>query len=95
MTAIISEAERARRAEIMRDTRAALQQGESLEKRTKKREEKADAWAHWFRRSMDNKRCTDPVELLPDACARLEQIVDDRVAAAVAELKAALKGALR
>jgi hypothetical protein len=28
--------------------------------------------------------------MLPDACARLEQIFDNRVAAAVAELKAAL-----
>jgi hypothetical protein len=90
MTAIISEAERARRAEFARDARAAAQKGETLEQRIKKREEKADAWAQWFRRTMDNKRCTDPVELLPDACARLEQIVDDRVAAAVAELKAVL-----
>jgi hypothetical protein len=89
MIAIISEAERNRRAEIILDSRAALQQGESLEQRTKKREEKSDAWAHWFRRKMDN-GCANPVELLPDACARLEQIVDDRVAAAVAELKAAL-----
>jgi hypothetical protein len=37
-------------------------------------------------------RNCEAAKLLPDACARLEQIVDDRVAAAVAELKAALKG---
>jgi len=90
MTAIISEAERARRAEFARDARAAAQKGETLEQRVKKREEKADAWAQWFRRKIDDNGCADPVELLPDACARLEQIVDERVAAAVAELKAAL-----
>jgi hypothetical protein len=85
MTAIISEAERDRRAEIIRDARAALQQGETLEQRTG--EQKADAWANWFRRKIDSSGCAGPVELLPDACARLEY---DRVAAAVAELKAAL-----
>jgi hypothetical protein len=37
MTAIISEAERARRAEIIRDSRAALQQGETLEERVTQR----------------------------------------------------------
>src|SRR5262245_19971980 len=87
MTAIINEAERARRAEFARDARAAAQEGETLEQRIKKREENAEAWAHWFRQKIDSNGCADPVELLPDAWARLEQIVDDRVAAAVAELK--------
>jgi hypothetical protein len=40
-------------------------------------------------------RNCEAAKLLPDACTRLEQIVDDRVAAAVAGLKATLKGALR
>src|SRR5262249_44688478 len=77
-------------AEFARDVKAAAQKGETLEQRIKKREENAEAWAHWFRQKIDSNGCADPVELLPDACARLEQIVDDRVAAAVAELKAAL-----
>jgi hypothetical protein len=36
---------------------------------------------------MDAGGCTDPAEVLPDAMARLEQIVDDRVIAAVNEIK--------
>jgi hypothetical protein len=75
MTAIDSEAERARPAEFARDARAAAQKGETPEQRTKGGKEKADAWAHWFRRKIDDNGCANPVELLPDACARLEQIV--------------------
>jgi hypothetical protein len=62
MTAIDSEAERARRAEFVRDARAAAQQGETLEQRMKRREENAEAWAHWFRRKIDDNGCADPVE---------------------------------
>jgi hypothetical protein len=60
---MISEAERNRRAEIIRDSRAALQQGKSLEERTRKREAKADAWTAWLRQRMDLDGA-DPVQLL-------------------------------
>jgi hypothetical protein len=43
---------------------------------------------------MDHKGCTAP-ELLPDAFARLEQIAEDRVAAAVRDIKKSLRDALR
>jgi hypothetical protein len=90
----ISEAERNRRAEFIRETRAALQLGGTVGDRRERREKAADRWLSWWRHEMALRNC-EAAKLLPDACARLEQIVDDRVAAAVAELKAALRGALK
>ena len=91
----ISEQERFRRGEYVRDSRAALAQNETVEQRLAKRDAKADAWAQWFRQRMDASGCTDPVELLPDALAKLEQLADDRITVAVNELKTAIKGALK
>jgi hypothetical protein len=90
----ISEFERFRRGEHARDSRAALAQNESLDQRLAKRDAKADAWAEWFRWKMKNGRCDDPVQLLPDAFAKLEQMIDDRVALAVKEIKDTLRKAL-
>jgi hypothetical protein len=92
-TAIIDEAERARRAEFVRESKAALQQGQTLEQRTKRREDSADHWAQWLHQKMDNSGSSDPLELLPDIFAKLEQTVDDRVAAAIAEIKTTLRRA--
>jgi hypothetical protein len=95
MTALQSDTERARRKEWVRESRAALQQSQTVEQRAGRREEKADDWAAWIHQRMDSSNCTDPVELLPDILARMEQTVEDRVAAAIAEIKAALRGALK
>jgi hypothetical protein len=43
---------------------------------------------------MDASRCADPVELLPDAFARLEQLAEDRIAASVKEFKDVLRKAI-
>jgi hypothetical protein len=94
-TSRIDEAERARRTEMARDLRAACAQGETLEVRAKKREEKADEWARWFKQNMAAAGCTDPGQILPDALARLEQVTNDRIVAAVHELKSAMRGALK
>jgi hypothetical protein len=94
-TTNFTTAERIRRSEYVRDSRAALARGESLEDRSKQREEFANRWAAWFRQRMDQAGCDDPTELLPDAMARLEQIIDDRVAIGIKELKTAMKGALK
>jgi hypothetical protein len=94
-TSPIDEAERARRTEFVRDTKAALAQDETLEARTKRREEKADEWARWFRQNMEAAGCSDPGQILPDALARLEQITNDQIVAAVHELKTAMRGALK
>ena len=96
MTAIPqSDAERARRTEYVRETKAALTQHQTIEERTKHRELSADRWAQWLHARMDSNGCADPVQVLPDALAQLEQIIDDRVAAALAEHKAALRKVLK
>jgi hypothetical protein len=81
-------AERARRTEYLRETRAALQNNERLDQRIRKFEDKATAWTHWFKEKMGHAGCADPAKILPDAFARLEQIAEDRVAAATREIKA-------
>ena len=84
----------ASRTEVVRDTRAALAHGETLEARTKRREGKADDWSRWFRQRMDAGDIADPVQLLPDAFARLQLLAEDRVVAAMKELKAVLRKAV-
>jgi hypothetical protein len=88
------DAERARRTEIIRDTKAALAHGETFEGRAKRREEKADDWSRWFRHRMDAGDIADPVQLLPDAFARLELLAEDRVVAAMKGLKAEFRKAV-
>jgi hypothetical protein len=91
----ISEHERFRRGEHARDSRAALAQNQTLEKRLAQRDAKADTWAKYLRHKMDAARCTDPVEVLPEALAKLEQLLEDRIAVATKEIKAALREALK
>jgi hypothetical protein len=79
----------------VRESRAALQNDETLDRRTKRRENKADDWAKWLRSKMDDTGCANPTEILPDAFARLEQLSEDHAAAAVRKIKKALKDALK
>ena len=90
----IDEAERARRSEFIRDQKAALANNETFEARTKRREQKADDWSGWFRHRMDAADIVDPAQLLPDAFARLELLAEDRIVAAMKELKAVLRKAV-
>jgi hypothetical protein len=87
--------ERARRRDWVRDPKAALARGQGFEQRTKQRDDAADDWAAWMHRKMDESGINDPVQLLPDAFARLQQLGQDHTAAAIKELKASLKGALK
>jgi hypothetical protein len=91
----LTEAERIRRREYVRDTRGANRQRISVEKRIKQRDDAAAEWAQWFRQKMESNGCDDPVQLLPDAFAMLEQQIDDRVAAAIAEFKQTLRKAFQ
>jgi hypothetical protein len=94
-TTNLTTVELIRRSEYVRDSRAALARGETLEVRSKRREGYANEWAAWFRQRMDRVGCDDPTELLPDALARLQQLADDRVVEAINEVKATLRGALK
>jgi hypothetical protein len=95
ISTIIDEAERARRTELAREVRAAFYMGISSEERTQRREALADEWARWFRQRMDSGGCVDPVVLLPDAFARLQQLAEDRAIAAVHDMKTLLREALK
>jgi hypothetical protein len=91
----IDAAERIRRSEYVRDSRAALARGETLQDRSKRREESANRWAAWLRQRMDASDCDGPVQILPDALARLQQIAEDSAVAAIKEFKTAMKGVLK
>jgi hypothetical protein len=93
-TTHLSEAEKSKRREFVRDLRAANQQRTTVEDRAKSRETSATEWAAWLHRKMDESGCTDPTELLPYILAKVEQTIDDRVAAAIADIKQTFRKAL-
>ena len=70
------ETERSRRREFVQETRAAVAQGQTVEQRAAAREGRADEWAQWLHKKMDATGCTDPVALLPDILAKMEQLAD-------------------
>jgi len=85
----VTDTERQRRSERVRDMKRAVRRGESVERRDASRELRADLWTEWFRRRLDTLG-GDPVQHLPE----LEERIDDQVAAAIRQLKADLKRAL-
>jgi hypothetical protein len=93
--ATLSTAERVRRAEYRRDNLAALARGVSLEQRSEERERYAGEWAGWLRSRMDSADVDDPVQILPDALARVQQLAEDSAIAAIKELRKALMGVLK
>jgi hypothetical protein len=95
MTAVPDASERARRSEVIKEAKAACLNDETIDKRTKRREDRADQWALWLRNKMNDAGCADPSELLPDVLAKIDLMIDDRVAAATRELKATLVKALK
>jgi hypothetical protein len=92
---VLSTNERIRRSELRRDNLAALARGVSLERRTEERERYASEWAAWLRQRMDSADVDDPVQILPDALARLQQLAEDSAVGAIKELKKALMGVLK
>jgi hypothetical protein len=73
MTEGLTEIERMRRREMTRDTKAALKQGMSLDQYLIGRNQAVDEWTRWFHAEMDNHRATDPIEVLPQALARVQE----------------------
>jgi hypothetical protein len=86
--------DRSSRIERTREDSLAVLSGETSGQRSKKLEARADVWAKWIRQRMDDKGCADPSEMLPEILARMDQTVDDRVAAAIQEFKRTLRKAL-
>jgi hypothetical protein len=91
--------EQARRRELIRDTRAASQQGLELPEYREKREKAISEWTAWFHSEMDKCHASDPVEVLPAALALLQERATAAArtaarAAAHAEVKAILRKAI-
>jgi hypothetical protein len=78
--------EQVQRRELIRDTRAASQQGLELPEYREKREKAISEWTAWFHSEMDKCHASDPVEVLPAALALLQEraIAAARTAAAEA-----------
>jgi hypothetical protein len=85
-----------RRAQIARVKEAgfAAVSGRTVAQRTADRDALADRWADWLHREMTIRNVDDPVALLPDALARLQQAAEDQTAAAIRRLKTDLRKAL-
>ena len=77
----VNENERARRTAYVRDSAAAAKRGQTIEDDTKDREGLADEWAAWLHLRMESTGAATPDQVLPDALARLEQKINDHVAA--------------
>jgi hypothetical protein len=69
----LTESERVRRRELNADTRAALALGLSLDEYRQRRDFEVEAWCTFLRTEMDRLRCDDPVEILPQLAARIEE----------------------
>jgi hypothetical protein len=89
-------ADNERRAQIERVKEAgfAAVSGRTVAQREKARATKADEWAGWWHREMEIHNSSNPVELLPDAFARLEQLAEDKALFAVRQLRSDLRKAL-
>jgi hypothetical protein len=89
-----SETDNQRRTEFIGDARGASSQRVTIEAREAAREAKADAWVRWLHARIDT-RGGEAIQHLPDALAELEERINDEVAGAMRELKAALTKALK
>jgi hypothetical protein len=65
--------EQVRRRELVRDMRAASEQGQELDEYRAKRDQAIDEWAAWLHAEMDRCHANDPVEVLPQALALLQE----------------------
>ena len=73
MATAATRAERDQRIERVDAIRRSLRQGVSTDKRAVEVESKAVRWTEWLRRRLKALGGGDPVRLLPDAIAEVEQ----------------------
>jgi hypothetical protein len=88
MTKAISETERVRRQQLAINSRAALALGVPLETCLAARKAAIASWTTLIRAQMQEHNVNDPVEILPELLARLEEHV-------VGEARTAAKAAAR
>ena len=73
MTEPLTTLERERRAELNRDTRAALALGLTLDAYRERRDEEVEAWCQYLHDEMDRLKASDPVEVLPHLAVRIHE----------------------
>jgi hypothetical protein len=88
MAQAISEIERVRRQQLAINTRAAVGLGVPLEVCLAARKAAIESWTTLIRAQMQEHNVNDPVEILPELLARLEEH-------AIGEARAAAKAAAR
>jgi hypothetical protein len=88
MSKVLPEAERARRRQLVIDSRAAIGLGISLDACLTARKAAIESWTTTIRARMTECGARDPVEILPELLARLEERV-------IGEARTAAKAAAR
>jgi hypothetical protein len=69
----LTESEKVRRREYMRDSHAALKAGMSLEEFERARVQRVQRWIDLFHSEMERTRANDPTEVLPTILAKVEE----------------------
>src|SRR5260221_7018339 len=82
---VLTESERVRRREHLRDVQAALKNGQTLEEFRAAHEQRVERWCELFHAEMQKVHSDDPCEVLPTLMAKLEE---SAIAAARAAAKA-------
>ncbi len=75
MGEVLTETERVRRREHLRDSKAALTLGLSLSAYTAQRDALTCDWVEFFHSEMDKLQVDDPMQVVPQALARLQERV--------------------
>jgi hypothetical protein len=70
---VLTESEKVRRRELMRDSHAALKAGMSLEEFERAREQRVRRWIDLFHSEMEKTHADDPTEVLPSILAKVEE----------------------
>jgi hypothetical protein len=73
MTEPLTQVERARRAELNKDTRAALALGLTIDAYRERRDAEVEAWCNFLHNEMDRLKADDPSEILPFLAVRIEE----------------------
>jgi hypothetical protein len=69
----LTEIEKVRRREYVRDARSAAKAGMSLEEFERAREQRVQRWIELFHSEMERARAHDPAEVLPTILAKVEE----------------------
>lgn len=83
---------RGERIDNMENARRALRSGTRISERSEAREKLADAWCRWFHRKAE--QGNDPISVLPDLAAELEQRAIDAARSEILALESRLRKAL-